>query len=78
VTKPGKLIILKSDLQSEIELTIQEGKFHQVKRMFESVGKRVTYLKRLSMGSLKLDDNLALGEYRELTTKELTALQNRD
>lgn len=78
VTKPGELIILKSDLQSEIELTIQEGKFHQVKRMFESVGKRVTYLKRLSMGSLKLDDNLALGEYRELTTKELTALQNRD
>ncbi|QGG52773.1 pseudouridine synthase [Lysinibacillus pakistanensis] len=78
VTKPGELIILKSDLQSEIELTIQEGKFHQVKRMFESIGKRVTYLKRLSMGSLKLDDNLALGEYRELTTKELTALQNRD
>jgi len=78
VTKPGELNILKSDLQSEIELTIQEGKFHQVKRMFESVGKRVTYLKRLSMGSLKLDDNLALGEYRELTTKELADLQNRD
>lgn len=78
VTKPGELNILKSDLQSEIELTIQEGKFHQVKRMFESVGKRVTYLKRLSMGNLKLDDNLALGEYRELTTKELADLQNRD
>ena len=78
MTKPGELNILKSDLQSEIELTIQEGKFHQVKRMFESVGKRVTYLKRLSMGSLKLDDNLALGEYRELTTKELDDLQNRD
>ncbi|MGE7675574.1 pseudouridine synthase [Lysinibacillus sp. NPDC094403] len=78
VTKPGELIILKSAQQSEIELTIQEGKFHQVKRMFEAVGKRVTYLKRLSMGSLKLDDSLELGEYRELTDEELASLQNRD
>ena len=76
VTKPGNLVILKSAQQSEIELTIQEGKFHQVKRMFEAVGKRVTYLKRISMGSLKLDDNLALGEYRELTAEELNGLQN--
>lgn len=76
VTKPGKLVILKSAQQSEIELTIQEGKFHQVKRMFEAVGKRVTYLKRISMGSLMLDENLALGEYRELTTEELNGLQN--
>lgn len=78
VTKPGELIILKSAQQSEIELMIQEGKFHQVKRMFEAVGKRVTYLKRLSMGNLKLDDNLELGEYRELTAEELARLQNRD
>ncbi|WP_068984036.1 MULTISPECIES: pseudouridine synthase [Lysinibacillus] len=78
VTKPGELIILKSAQQSEIELMIQEGKFHQVKRMFEAVGKRVTYLKRLSMGNLKLDDNLELGEYRELTAEELVGLQNRD
>lgn len=78
VTKPGKLVILKSAEQSEIELTIQEGKFHQVKRMFEAVGKRVTYLKRLSMGSLKLDESLDLGEYRELTAEELVALQNRE
>ncbi|XRD24354.1 pseudouridine synthase [Lysinibacillus fusiformis] len=76
MTKPGKLVILKSASQSEIELTIQEGKFHQVKRMFESVGKRVTYLKRISMGNLKLDDDLALGEYRELTAEELNCLQN--
>lgn len=76
VTKPGKLVILKSAQQSEIELTIQEGKFHQVKRMFEAVGKRVTYLKRISMGSLILDENLALGEYRELTAEELNDLQN--
>ena len=77
ITKPGKLVILKSAEQSEIELTIQEGKFHQVKRMFEAVGKRVTYLKRLSMGSLQLDESLDLGEYRELTSEELMYLQNR-
>jgi len=76
MTKPGKLVILKSAPQSEIELMIQEGKFHQVKRMFEAVGKRVTYLKRISMGNLKLDDRLALGEYRELTVEELDCLQN--
>ena len=74
-TKPASLKIIASGEQSEIELTIQEGKFHQVKRMFEAVGKKVVYLKRLSMGSLQLDDNLALGEYRELTTQELTQLK---
>ena len=74
VTKPGELVILKSDEVSEIELTIQEGKFHQVKRMFESVGKQVTYLKRLTMGPLVLDETLELGDYRELTAEELAAL----
>lgn len=69
---------MNSAPQSEIELTIQEGKFHQVKRMFEAVGKHVIYLKRLSMGSLQLDESLALGEYRELTSEELAGLQNRD
>ena len=73
-TKPAKLIVLKSDVISEIELTIQEGKFHQVKRMFEAVGKKVIYLKRLGMGTLKLDEGLALGEYRPLTQKELEDL----
>lgn len=74
VTKPSKLEILVSDNISEIKLTIQEGKFHQVKRMFEAVGKKVVYLKRLSMGNLKLDENLALGEYRPLTKEELEEL----
>lgn len=78
VTKPGHLVILKSGDQSEIELTIQEGKFHQVKRMFEAVGKKVTYLKRLSMGGLKLDETLKLGEYRELTENELKLLNNQN
>ena len=76
VTKPGELVILTSGPKSEIELTIQEGKFHQVKRMFESVEKKVTYLKRLSMGSLKLDETLNLGDYRELTEEELRGLKN--
>ena len=74
LTKPAKLEILKSDEISEIRLTIQEGKFHQVKRMFEAVGKKVIYLKRLSMGSLQLDEHLALGEYRLLTQEELEKL----
>ncbi|MEO4051883.1 pseudouridine synthase [Solibacillus sp. CAU 1738] len=76
MTMPGHLVILKSAEQSEIELTIQEGKFHQVKRMFEAVDKKVTYLKRLSMGSLKLDKVLELGDYRELTEQELALLFN--
>ena len=57
------------------ELTIHEGKFHQVKRMFEAIGCQVVYLKRLSMGPLVLDENLKPGEYRKLTEKELEQLQ---
>lgn len=74
VTRPAVLEILKSNEISEIHLTIQEGKFHQVKRMFEAVGKKVIYLKRLSMGTLKLDESLKLGEYRPLTEEELDNL----
>ncbi|HSQ88926.1 pseudouridine synthase [Romboutsia sp.] len=76
-TMPSQLKILKSDEISEIELTIHEGKFHQVKRMFESVDKKVVYLKRLSMGKLELDENLALGEYRELTENEIKLMEER-
>lgn len=57
-------------------LTIQEGKFHQVKRMFHAVGCEVTYLKRMSMGPLRLDESLRLGEYRRLTDEELRTLKN--
>lgn len=74
VTKPAQLSILKRGVISEIELTITEGKYHQVKRMFESVGKRVIYLKRLSIAGLPLDETLELGEYRELTQEELEYL----
>ncbi|WP_066311051.1 pseudouridine synthase [Bacillus sp. FJAT-29814] len=75
-TKPGELKILKSGIRSDIELTITEGKFHQVKRMFEAVGKRVVYLQRMSMGPLKLDETLELGEYRELTDEEVELLKD--
>lgn len=76
-TMPSQLKILKSDDISEIELTIHEGKFHQVKRMFESVDKKVVYLKRISMGKLKLDESLELGEYRELTEEEVKLIEER-
>ncbi len=75
LTLPAKLNILTYDDISEVELTLHEGRFHQIKRMFEAVDKEVIYLKRLSMGTLILDEKLALGEYRELTQDELNALK---
>ena len=74
LTAPAVLEVVKSGEVSEILLTICEGKFHQVKRMFEAVGKKVIYLKRLSMGPLQLDETLMPGEYRELTEKEKDTL----
>jgi 16S rRNA pseudouridine516 synthase len=75
-TMPAELKILVSDFTSEIEVILYEGKFHQVKRMFESVDKKVIYLRRIEMGPLKLDKDLELGEYRELTEDELESLNN--
>ena len=60
---------------SEILLTIHEGRFHQVKRMMETLGKKVIYLKRISMGSLTLPEELPKGQARQLTEEELAALQ---
>lgn len=74
LTLPAHLTVLHSDRISEIRLTIQEGRYHQVKRMFEARGKKVVYLKRLSMGSLLLDETLEKGAYRPLTKEELAAL----
>lgn len=73
-TMPARLEIIKAADESEIRLTIQEGKYHQVKRMFESQGMKVTYLKRESMGMLRLDETLETGEYRELTKEEVELL----
>lgn len=71
---PARLLILNSGPESEIELTIREGRFHQVKRMFAAVGKEVLYLKRLRMGPIVLDPSLKPGEYRKLTKSELEKL----
>ena len=73
------LTALPADLEilepaSEVRITIREGKFHQVKRMFEAVGREVLYLKRLSMGSLYLDESLPAGAYRRLTQEEESAI----
>lgn len=80
VCKPAVLDIIETNENegtSWIRVTIQEGKFHQVKRMFEAMGKEVVYLKRLSMGPLILDEELPLGEYRPLTLEEIEQLKNR-
>ena len=75
--KEAKLEILNAtDEGSEVMVTIQEGKFHQVKRMFEAVGKSVVYLKRTEFGTLPLDEDLEEGEYRELTEEELAILKS--
>lgn len=73
---PAKLEIKSSSEHgAEVYVTIQEGKFHQVKRMFNSVNKNVVYLKRIKFGALSLDDNLQEGESRELSNEELSLLK---
>nr|WP_294689978.1 pseudouridine synthase [uncultured Anaerostipes sp.] len=74
--KEAFLEILKAgEDQSEVLITITEGKFHQVKRMAKAVGSEVLYLKRLSMGPLKLDEELEIGTYRRLSEEELHKLK---
>jgi 16S rRNA pseudouridine516 synthase len=78
LTKPAILNILDIDTDngtSTIELTITEGRFHQVKRCFQALGMEVTYLKRISMGSLHLDSSIKPGEFRELTQSEINGLK---
>lgn len=77
----GKSIVAEKEEQGEtvttILLTIQEGKFHQVKRMFQAVGCEVIYLKRIQMGTLILDDSLEPGEYRIISEELINSLKNR-
>lgn len=73
-SKPARLTILEGN---EAEVALTEGKFHQVKRMFEARGKTVLKLHRKSMGPLVLDDTLAPGDWRELTEEEVAKLKNR-
>ncbi|EQB86439.1 16S rRNA pseudouridine516 synthase [Clostridium punense] len=74
---PAKLEVINSDENgSSVHVTIQEGKFHQVKRMFEAVDKSVVYLRRISFGPLKLDETIEEGNFRELTEEEIELLKN--
>ena len=77
-TLPADLVICTSDEVSDIRLTIREGRFHQVKRMFQAVGKEVVYLKRLRMGCITLDESLKPGEYRRLTEEEVERLCSQE
>ena len=74
-TLPAKLEI-KDPSRHEALVTIHEGKFHQIKRMFHACGKEVVYLKRLSMGTIRLDENLKEGEYRPLSRDEILLLNS--
>ena len=74
ITKPAKLEILSG--RNRAYITITEGKYHQVKRMFQAIGLTVTFLKRISMGSLILDKNLKSGGYRKLTEEEISNLKS--
>lgn len=73
--KSAKLEI--TDNPREVYIEIAEGKYHQVKRMCERVGKKVVFLKRVAIGGLKLDENLEKGEIRELTQEELDMLYEK-
>ncbi|HLS09410.1 pseudouridine synthase [Lentibacillus sp.] len=75
IARPAKLKILRAGNMSQVYVTITEGKFHQVKRMFEAVGKKVVYLKRIQMGNIMLDDNLEPGDFRELEDTEVESLK---
>ena len=73
---PAVLRVLGQSEYCDTEVTIREGKFHQIKRMFLALGHEVVYLKRLSMGPLALDPDLAPGEYRRLTSEEVSLLKS--
>jgi len=70
-TKPAQLSIIEATSNySFVTISISEGRYHQIKRMFQSIHLNVTYLKRISIGSLQLDETLSIGNYRELTKAE--------
>ncbi|GAA0429985.1 pseudouridine synthase [Lentibacillus halophilus] len=77
-TKPAALTILRTGGTSEAEITITEGKYHQIKRMVAAAGKKVLFLKRIRMGPLTLDPALESGSFRELTAGEVEKLQNEN
>ena len=79
LTLPAQVVVeYKKEVETGVSITITEGKFHQVKRMFQSVGCEVVYLKRLSMGQLELDETLPLGSYRPLTMAERKLINSKE
>lgn len=68
-------VLAGGEAAAAVLISIREGRYHQIKRMAEAVGNEVVYLKRLSMGSLRLDENLSPGSFRELSEEELAALK---
>lgn len=74
-SKPSELVVIHSGERSVVQVTITEGKFHQIKRMFKKIGKPVISLKRISFGPLVLDENLEEGSYRSLTKEEIEQLK---
>ena len=78
LTLPAQLsVILASEHESEAMVTIHEGRYHQIKRMFQVFHCRVLYLKRISMGNLKLPVELKCGDYRKMTENEVLSLQEK-
>ena len=75
--KPCLPCEIEKNEADKVFITICEGRFHQVKRMFAAVGITVTFLKRISMGAVTLDENLQPGEYRRLTDEEVKSLTNK-
>ena len=73
---PAELKILKADCISDVRLTVYEGKYHQVKRMFAAIGKPVLRLRRVAIGNLSLDETLSPGDCRPLTDEELEVLMH--
>lgn len=80
---PAKMEIIQThgqkgqeDAYTEVHVTIHEGKFHQIKKMFEAVGSEVLYLERLSFGPLELDQSLERGSYRKLSEEEIITLKS--
>ena len=72
LSKPASLAVKES--RTEGEITLSEGRYHQIKRMFEAVGNKITYLERLTFGPLTLDTSLSRGEWRYLTEEEIALL----
>lgn len=77
-TMPAELCVLECGDISQVRLTIHEGKYHQIKRMFQAAGMEVLYLKRERMGTLILDEKLEPGQYRPLTREEIQDVTNEN